>query len=212
MARRRSGGVLSEDADEARAQILKAAEATFQRYSIAKTTMDDIAKEAGVSRPTIYRYFRDRDTLIAAMVETRSRRLFDKARAYLRERATFAEQIVDGLIFLVDRGRKDDLIRLIVSPEHMNMATALLGSSGLATRLTLEMWAPLIDEARERGEIRDGLTDEQICEWITLVELILVGRMDFGASDDPEHRRMLTTFLLPGIVTDTSAADARLVT
>lgn len=210
MARRRSSGVLSEDADEARTQILKAAETAFQRYSLAKTTMDDIAKEAGVSRPTIYRYFRDRDTLIAALVEARSRRLFDKARAYLRERETFAEQVVDGLIFLVDRGRKDDLIRLIVSPEHMDMATALLGSSGLATRLTLEMWAPLIDEARTRGEVRDGITDEQICEWMTLVELILVGRMDFGSADDIGHRRMLTTFLLPGIVKDTSAAVARL--
>jgi AcrR family transcriptional regulator len=202
MARRRAGYVLSEDVEEARVQILKAAEASFERYSIAKTTMDDIAKEAGVSRPTIYRYFEDRDALISAMVERRSRTLFDKARAYLRKRPTFADQLVDGMIYLVERGRKDDVIRLIVSPEHVDMATALLGSSGLATRLNLEMWSPLIEEARVRGEVRPNLTDAQICDWITLVELVLVGRMDFGNETDRDHRKMLSNFLLPGIVVD----------
>lgn len=164
--------------------------------------MDDIAKEAGVSRPTVYRYFGDRDTLITALIEGRSRGLFDKARAYLRERETFLEQIVDGLVFLVQRGRQDPIVRLIVSPEHMDLATALVGSTGLAARLTQEMWAPLLDEARARGEIREGLTDEEICEWIALVQLILVGRMDFSSDGDPENRRMLTHFLVPGIVTE----------
>lgn len=199
MARRR-GSVLSDDTEEARAQILKAAESMFQRYGVSKTTMDDIAKEAGVSRPTVYRYFGDRDSLITALIEARSRRLFDKARAYLRERSTLADQIVDGLIFLVERGRHDPIVRLIVSPEHMDLATALVGSTGLAARLTYEMWAPLLAEARERGEIREGLTDEEICEWIALVQLVLVGRMDFSSDEDPENRRMLTNFLLPSIV------------
>ncbi len=86
------------------------------------------------------------------------------------------------------------------------MATALVGSSGLAARLTYEMWAPLLEEARARGEIRDGLTDEEICQWIALVQLILVGRMDFNSDDDPDNRRMLTNFLLPCIVDDAPPA------
>ncbi|MGV9744231.1 TetR/AcrR family transcriptional regulator [Rhodococcus zopfii] len=210
MARRR-GSVLSDDTEVARGQILKAAESMFQRYGVSKTTMDDIAKEAGVSRPTVYRYFGDRDTLITALIEARSRRLFDKARAYLGERRTLADQIVDGLVFLVERGRHDPIVRLIVSPEHMDLATALVGSTGLAARLTYEMWAPLLDEARERGEIREGLTDEEICEWIALVQLVLVGRMDFSSEDDPENRRMLTNFLLPSIVTDAAIVNRQVL-
>lgn len=199
MARRRVG-VLGDDAEDARARILTAAEVVFQRYGVVKATMGDIAQEVGVSRPTIYRYFADRDAVLSAIVESRSRRLFGKARAYLRRRPTFGEQVVDGLVYLVDRGRSDPIMRLIVSPEHMDTATALLGSSGLAARLTTEMWTPLIDEARARGEIRRGTKTEDICDWITMVQLILMGRKDFGRSDDPEHRRMLTLFLLPAIV------------
>jgi len=40
---------------------MDAAEACFDKYGIAKTTMDDIAKEAGVSRPTLYRWFPTRE-------------------------------------------------------------------------------------------------------------------------------------------------------
>ncbi|MGV9744235.1 TetR/AcrR family transcriptional regulator [Rhodococcus zopfii] len=199
MARRQ--GVLDEDPEVARSQILAAADTAIQRFGIAKTTIDDVAKETGVSRPTIYRYFRDRDTLMASMIEIRSRRLFDQTREYVADRSTFAEQVVDGLLYLVDRGRQDPAIRLIVTPEHAGRQTALAGSSGLASRLTYEMWAPLIAAARGRGEIREGISDVEICNWITLVELILVGRMDFGEPDGPGNRRLLTNLLLPGIVT-----------
>lgn len=83
--------------------------------------MDDIGREAGVSRPTVYRYFKDRDSLISALIEKRSRLLFVKARRFLLSQPTFAEQLVEGLIFLVDRGRKDPLVRVLVSPEHMQL-------------------------------------------------------------------------------------------
>jgi AcrR family transcriptional regulator len=43
-----------------------------------------------VSRPTIYRYFRDRDTLTAAMIELRSRALFKKASKFLKSAANKA--------------------------------------------------------------------------------------------------------------------------
>ncbi len=105
MARRKTGNVLSEDVEEARKQIMVAAEKVFQRYGVSKTTMDDIGREAGgVSRPTVYRYFGDRDTLISAIIERRSRMLFAKARKFLLEKDSFADQLVEGLIFLVDRG------------------------------------------------------------------------------------------------------------
>src|SRR5436309_989123 len=40
---------------------MDSAESCFDKYGIGKTTMDDIAKMAGVSRPTVYRHFPLRD-------------------------------------------------------------------------------------------------------------------------------------------------------
>ncbi|MEV5835900.1 helix-turn-helix domain-containing protein [Nocardia sp. NPDC052112] len=197
---RRNSNVLSGDVEEARGQILEAAQKTFLHFGVAKTTMDDIAKASGVSRPTIYRYFRDRDTLIAELIRLRARKLFVRGTKFVLEREKFRDQLVEGLIFLVDHGRKDPLIRLIVSPEHMDLAAAVIGTSQLASNLTLEMWAPILDRARERGELRDDVSNEKACEWLALVQLILVGRFDFDDPDDPSHRQLLETFVLPAFV------------
>ncbi|GAA4672672.1 TetR/AcrR family transcriptional regulator [Gordonia humi] len=200
MARRKTGNVLSEDADEARDQIMQAAERVFAKYGASKTTMDDIGREAGVSRPTVYRYFAGRDALISALIERRSRMLFVKARKFLLGLPTFADQLVEGLIFLVDHGRQDPLVRVLVSPEHMQMAEPLVGSSGLAARLTAEMWEPVLDQAMERGEIRSDLDRGKMAEWIALLQFILVGRLDFDRPEDPSHREMLRTFVLPAFL------------
>jgi AcrR family transcriptional regulator len=200
MARRKTGSVLSADADEARSQILAAAERVIQRYGVSKTTMDDIGKEAGVSRPTVYRYFTDRDALLAALIERRSRMLFERARSFMLKFDTFAEQLIEGLIYLVDHGRKDPIVRVLVSPEHMELATPLVGASSLATRLTAEMWDPIFSRAMERGELRADLDLTEVAEWLALIQFILVGRLDFARPDDPGHRRLMKTFVLPAFL------------
>lgn len=199
MARRKTGIVLSADIDEARSQILMAAQSVFLRYGINKTTMDDIARESGVSRPTVYRYFKDRDSLISALIEMRSRILFARAREFVQSQPTFEDVIVEGLIFLIDNGRRDPIVRILVSPERMELATALVGSSNLAARLTREMWEPILVEAQERGDVRTDVSIDEINEWFALLQFILVGRLDFAHADDPSHRKLIRTFVLPSL-------------
>ena len=133
--------------------LLIAAETCVRRYGIAKTTMGDVAAEAGVARPTVYRYFADRDQLFVAVVERRSRMLIDRAAAYIGKQAMLADKLVEGLIFLVTKGRKDDIIRLIVSPEHIHLATGLVGGSGVAADLTEALWQPILAAAVQAGEL-----------------------------------------------------------
>ncbi|MBB3748419.1 AcrR family transcriptional regulator [Mycolicibacterium sp. BK634] len=209
MGRRRGGTGLSVDADEARQQILGAAEQVILRFGVDKTTMDDIAKEVGVSRPTVYRYFSDRDALLGALIERRSRMLFERARTFIASHETFAEQLVEGLIYLVDHGRRDPIVRILVSPEHMEMATTLVGGAGLAAALTAEMWEPILKAAAERGEIRDDLAMGDVAEWLALVQFILVGRLDFARADDPGHRVLLRSFVLPAFLPAGVSAPAR---
>ena len=174
--------------------------------------MDDIGREAGVSRPTVYRYFGDRDALLGALIERRSRMLFARAHEFMLGHATFADQLIEGLVYIVDHGRKDPIVRILVSPEHMELTTPIVGGTDLATNLTAEMWAPVFAQAIERGEIRSDLDIEAIAEWLGLVQFILVGRLDFAKPDDPGHRKMLREFVLPAFapVNIVSASSARL--
>lgn len=196
MPGQRNAPVLPHDADDAREHFLLAAETCFERYGVAKTTMDDIAKVAGVSRPTVYRHFDDRDSLILAVVMRRARTLIGLAQEFMRRQETFGDQLVEGLLYMVNTGREDPYVRMLVSPESMELANQVLGASAATVEFTYEMLEPILKEAVERGELRDDLDFRAIATWLTSVALILVGRQDIAA-DIAAQREMLRTFLLP---------------
>jgi AcrR family transcriptional regulator len=187
---------------------MDAAEACFDKYGINKTTMDDIAKMAGVSRPTVYRHFDDRDTLILAVVMRRSRQLIDRAQKFIRKYPTFEDQLVEGLLFMVDKGRKDPFVRMLVSPEHMDLANQILGASAAAVDLAYEMWEPILVEARDRGDLRPDLDLRSIATWITYLTLLLVGRSDIEP-DVSAQREMLRTFVTPAFAPPLRASRRR---
>jgi len=52
-----------------RNQILQSAVNTITRYGYRRTSMDDIAKEAGMSRPAIYQHFKNKEAVAIAAIE-----------------------------------------------------------------------------------------------------------------------------------------------
>lgn len=56
------------DHDEREVQILRAAAAVIIRQGYDKTTMSDIAEEAGVSRGTVYLYYKGKEELFEALL------------------------------------------------------------------------------------------------------------------------------------------------
>ena len=84
MARKRSQSVLRKprtDAQHNRERILEAAKEAFTR-SGANTSLDDIAKQAGVGAGTLYRHFPTRDALLEAVYRTEVEKLAAAARDF----------------------------------------------------------------------------------------------------------------------------------
>lgn len=55
--------------DQTRSSVLDAAENVFGSRGLQKTKMGDVATAANVSRPLLYRYFRDKEALFEAVVD-----------------------------------------------------------------------------------------------------------------------------------------------
>ena len=53
-----------------RRRVVEAATGVFLRYGYARTTMADIAQAAGLSRPTLYLTFPDKEGVFQAVIET----------------------------------------------------------------------------------------------------------------------------------------------
>ncbi len=63
-----SGRLASQNPDKA-AVILAGALTVFTSQGYAAASMDRIAKEAKVSKPTLYKYFQDKEGLFFALVQ-----------------------------------------------------------------------------------------------------------------------------------------------
>jgi len=68
----------SDEDDETSARILDAAYEVFCRIGIQRSTMEDVARRAGVSRITVYRRFAAKGTLVDHVVRREIRRYFDQ--------------------------------------------------------------------------------------------------------------------------------------
>lgn len=62
--------------DERKSQILNAAEDVFTQKGFEEARMDDIAEETGLSKGTLYLYFKSKDDLIIAILDRMFQREF----------------------------------------------------------------------------------------------------------------------------------------
>jgi AcrR family transcriptional regulator len=57
--------------DKKQMEILERTSQVFMRYGIKTVTMDDLSRELGVSKKTIYKYFEDKNALVNAMIKAK---------------------------------------------------------------------------------------------------------------------------------------------
>jgi AcrR family transcriptional regulator len=187
--------------DDVRSTILRAAERCIQRYGIRKTTMDDIAREVRMSRPSVYRYFADREDLLLALLSEHSRALTERARRFIDQHPSVEDGLVEGLLYIADHGHRDEFARLLVSMDDSAFGQRLASTDTSAT-LTGEFWDPFLDAAEERGELRPGLDRHDMHVWLGHVGLLLMGLLTREPKSDPAKLRdLLRSFVVPAFVT-----------
>lgn len=200
--RRRAAPTLPADPGEARALLLGRAEQCFERYGLERTTMDDIAEAAGVSRPTLYRYFGDRDTLVREIAMRRVRALTaDTHRVLAGVTGTLSDRLVEGLLFLAERIREDQFCRSLIQPEATEVATQLLmDRNGVGVRIIGDLWGPVLTQAVHDGELREGLDHLAAYQWLAYTNLVLAGWLDHEDLDLEWCRNMLRCFVVPAFL------------
>lgn len=74
--------------------ILEAAETLFQKWGIRKTTMDDIAQEAGKSKSLIYYYFKNKEAVRKAVAIAQAERITRIVRKEVEKKKTAKEKLL----------------------------------------------------------------------------------------------------------------------
>ncbi len=78
-----------------RAAVLDAAYECFLQYGLVKTSLDDVAKRAKISRPLLYLLFKNKDELFVAAIRDAFQRFIRAARAAADARTGKEEQLIE---------------------------------------------------------------------------------------------------------------------
>ena len=88
---------LSKD-DIVRAEILKAAERVFQKWGSNKTTMEDIAREAGKGKSTLYYYYQSKEEIFDTVVIVEFEKILQRAKELAQETETAKERLIKYIV------------------------------------------------------------------------------------------------------------------
>jgi AcrR family transcriptional regulator len=129
-----------------RGTILAAAFDVFINYGFRKTSMDDIARAAGMSRPALYQVFRNKTEIFRAASLSILESIGHEARAAFQSDKPFVERLYDSL----DRSILS-LHRKIDATPH---GAELMGVNEEVAGDIEEKWCDLMV-----GAITDGISD-----------------------------------------------------
>jgi AcrR family transcriptional regulator len=182
--------------DDARERILAAAERCIDRHGIRKTTMDDVACEVGLSRPSVYRYFADRDDLLIELITRHARSLLDRARKSIARQSSLPDQIVESVLYTAEHARRDPLTRHVIDPDATSLGRRMI-ASGTTEMMRAEMWDPVLDAALANSELPPGLPRSDIHLWLGNVTLMVMRGLEDGEGDVRRYRSILRRFVVP---------------
>lgn len=132
--------------DDRRHAVLAAATRLFRHYGHAKTTMADIAREAGVGIGSVYLDFPSKDSIVEELSLGTHRRVLDAMRAVVKKHNDFADCFIE-----VMGTRTACLADLASEGEH---ACELMHCQTKSVRSVHERF-----QAEERTLLRDMLED-----------------------------------------------------
>ena len=188
----------ADDRSSTRVRLVDGALRCLARQGIAKTTVDDIAREAGLSRATAYRAFPGgKDDILAAVVETEVARLFSYLAVVMGEAHDLEDVLVAGMVESARRLRAHQALSYLLAYEpgavlpHLTFAgqdRVLLVAGDLAAPFFARWLEP---EQASRA-----------AEWAVRIVLAYCSDQTPATdlTDAAATRALVRTFVLPGIL------------
>lgn len=95
--------VKSSSPHPAAARIVAVAERVFLRSGFSRVAMDDLARELGMSKKTLYTHFESKEALLRAMLRSRAARMEEGLKERTEEEAPFAVKFPKVIHFVHEK-------------------------------------------------------------------------------------------------------------
>jgi AcrR family transcriptional regulator len=183
-------------APPSRERILEAAYACVARYGLAKTTMEDVGREAGLSRATVYRYFpQGKDQLVRDVVAWESGRFFERLTRAVAHHVDLADVLEEALLFAHRAVEDHVVLQKILETEPERLLPLLTTESSRLIALVKQF----LVLAMQRTPLEPDVDADAAADYLARMVLSHIsGQGGWDLTDRVETRRLVDS-LLAGI-------------
>ena len=160
-------------------RILDAAARLLELTGTRKPPIAELARQAGVSRPTVYRRYADSEAIIRALWEREIGRLLADTPRRSDDRVALVAQVVD----LADRISTNETLGRTFSADQPLIARYIVDRLGGGQRALLGVLRDAISAAQVGGTVRRGDPDELAAMTLLIAQSAI------------QSRRMIAEFL-----------------
>jgi len=176
--------------------ILLAALHCYGRFGLEKTTLEQVAEQAGVSRATVYRHAKNRQELLNKVFIRDAQKASEALSVEMQQYEKLSDIVMESALFLCRRRHHADMQNVL--DEQLGQ---ILESQGMPVEL-LRLFAEKIlrepyQKAHANDELPDGLTLDMLTDWLgRMMRSLLLEPPEFS-SDEAALRQYLRMVLLP---------------
>jgi AcrR family transcriptional regulator len=185
-----------------RERLLASTYICVSRFGLAKTTIEDVVKESGVSRATIYRHFPGgREELLRETVGWELARYLIRLADHVHDAPDLAHLLEEGLVFARRSLLEHELLQKILVTEPERLLGLLSTEATKTLPFIADFLHPYLASEEQAGRLRAGVDLDRAAEYIARAVLSLIGAPGRFDLEDPDQVRALVRLeLLGGIL------------
>lgn len=187
------------DSDFAREQILDAAFTCYQRSGVSKTTMEHIAREAKVTRTTVYRYFQSRGEVLNGVIMRATISMVVELQQRVMHVPGFGNFIVEAAATVYELIPASPVLRLLLE-EDTPVLQRVYVSSAEVLKLAAEFLRARFEQAVASGELRSGVELVSLADWIIHMVSAYLLTPPSPMCSTVDMRSMLRRYLEPALL------------
>ena len=188
-----------DDHDETSARILDAAYEMFCHIGIQRSTMEDVARRAGISRITVYRRFATKGALVDQLIRREVGRYLDQFRIDIQQAETAADRVVLGFTSALRAFRRNPLIGGLLAADPNALVPSTIGDGGRTLATVREFVAGQLRREQEAGHVSPEVNADVVAELMVRVcsSFLVIPSHIIDLDDDDQLSDLARQFLVP---------------
>jgi AcrR family transcriptional regulator len=188
-----------------RSRVLRAVVACAGRVGLSRITVEEVARESGVSRASVYRHFPGgRDQLVDEAITWEVGQFLTRLAAAVEDAPDFATRLEWGLSFAHRAIEEHEVLQKVLETEPGGLLPHLRDTTPLVLAVIRDYLRPYLDCER----LRPGVDADEAAEYLARMIMSFMATQGSWRLDDPaEVRDLVRSEFLAGVLEVTPDSD-----